>query len=135
MLRALRRIHELIPVVHQRPLLVFRREDVHYSAVDKLDKMSWVDVKKEMVHKNGLHDEVANRIGDYIEYNGTIRNMLHRSDLICTANGNGKAGLDNIALLVSYLEALGAEEKISFNLTCPRPGLLYRIDIRSHLQN
>lgn len=33
------------------------------SAVDKLDKMPWDDVRKEMVDEKGLMPEVADKIG------------------------------------------------------------------------
>jgi histidyl-tRNA synthetase len=33
------------------------------SAVDKLDKMPWADVRKEMVDEKGLAPEVADKIG------------------------------------------------------------------------
>jgi histidyl-tRNA synthetase len=42
------------------------------SAVDKLDKMSWADVKKEMVEEKSLDPEVADKIGGYVELKGTI---------------------------------------------------------------
>lgn len=34
------------------------------SAVDKLDKMSWEDVRKEMVDDKGLAPESADKIGE-----------------------------------------------------------------------
>jgi len=34
------------------------------SAVDKLDKMPWADVRKEMVDEKGLDPEVADKIGE-----------------------------------------------------------------------
>lgn len=35
------------------------------SAVDKLDKMPWADVRKEMVDEKGLAPEVADKIGEW----------------------------------------------------------------------
>ncbi len=40
------------------------------SAVDKLDKMSWVDVKKEMTDEKGLDAAVADKIGEYVKHKG-----------------------------------------------------------------
>lgn len=37
------------------------------SSMDKLDKMSWEDVRLEMVAGKGLAPEVADRIGDYVQ--------------------------------------------------------------------
>ena len=36
------------------------------SAIDKLDKESWEDVKKEMVEEKGLQSEVADKIGEMV---------------------------------------------------------------------
>lgn len=36
------------------------------SSVDKLDKMSWEDVKKEMVEEKRLDESVADRIREYV---------------------------------------------------------------------
>ncbi|XP_004643336.1 probable histidine--tRNA ligase, mitochondrial [Octodon degus] len=37
------------------------------ASMDKLDKISWRDVRHEMVAKKGLAPEVADRIGDYVQ--------------------------------------------------------------------
>ncbi|KAG8891782.1 Cytoplasmic and mitochondrial histidine tRNA synthetase, partial [Tulasnella sp. 408] len=37
------------------------------SAVDKLDKLPWADVKKEMTEEKGLAEDVADRIGEYVK--------------------------------------------------------------------
>ncbi len=42
------------------------------SAVDKLDKMPWADVKKEMVNDKGLSEAVADKIGEYVKLKGRI---------------------------------------------------------------
>ena len=41
------------------------------SAVDKLDKMAWADVKKEMTEEKGLDAAVADKIGEYVKHKGT----------------------------------------------------------------
>ena len=46
------------------------------SAVDKLDKSPWEAVKKEMVVEKGQSEEVADRIGDFVKLNGSIRDVL-----------------------------------------------------------
>lgn len=40
------------------------------SAIDKLDKLPWDDVKKEMVDEKGLDESVADKIGSYIRKKG-----------------------------------------------------------------
>lgn len=40
------------------------------SAVDKLDKSPWAEVKKEMVEEKGLEEAVADKIGEYVKHKG-----------------------------------------------------------------
>ena len=42
------------------------------SAVDKLDKMSWADVRKEMVEEKGLDGAAADRIEKYVKMAGGV---------------------------------------------------------------
>ena len=46
------------------------------SAVDKLDKMPWEDVKKEMVNDKGLSEEVADKIGEYVKLKGKFYSLF-----------------------------------------------------------
>ena len=45
------------------------------SAVDKLDKMAWADVKKEMTDEKGLDSAVADKIGEYVKHKGTTATL------------------------------------------------------------
>lgn len=40
------------------------------SAVDKLDKLPWLEVKKEMTEEKGLDPAVADKIGEYVKHKG-----------------------------------------------------------------
>jgi histidyl-tRNA synthetase len=42
------------------------------SAVDKLDKAPWAEVKKEMVEEKGLDPVVADKIGEYVKLKGIL---------------------------------------------------------------
>ncbi|KAG5930304.1 hypothetical protein E4U42_002228 [Claviceps africana] len=104
------------------------------SAVDKLDKMSWEDVKKEMVEEKGLEAEVADRIGEYVRHAGTISQTLallnSKPELV--ANEQVKRGLDDMTLLATYVDAFGISDKISFDLSLARgldyyTGLIYEV--------
>ncbi|KAK1772869.1 hypothetical protein QBC33DRAFT_522716 [Phialemonium atrogriseum] len=104
------------------------------SAVDKLDKATWIDVKKEMVEEKGLSGEVADRIGEYVRRSGGLREMINllQSDPRLDANESVKAGLDDMGLLVSYLEVLDVVDKVSFDLSLARgldyySGLIYEV--------
>lgn len=104
------------------------------SAVDKLDKMAWPDVKKEMVEEKGLTEDVADRIGEYVRHSGTVTEMvdfLRANETLC-ANESVKAGIEDMALLGSYLQALDVIHKITFDLSLARgldyyTGLIYEV--------
>src|SRR5207302_2011472 len=40
------------------------------SSIDKLDKISWEDVQKEMTSVKGLQLEIAQKIGEFVRLNG-----------------------------------------------------------------
>jgi histidyl-tRNA synthetase len=79
-----------------------------------------------MVQEKGLSDEVADRIGGYVQHSGSIGEMLRfvKSDTALCANKSVKSGLEDLDLLASYLEAFGITDKISFDLSLAR-GLDY----------
>ncbi|CAG8026690.1 unnamed protein product [Penicillium salamii] len=103
------------------------------SAVDKLDKMPWADVRKEMVDDKGLDGEVADRIEKYVMNKGS-RELLESllRDEALNANASAKAGLEDMALMMDYLEAFGVLDKISFDMSLARgldyyTGVIYEV--------
>ena len=90
------------------------------SAVDKLDKLPWDQVKQEMVETKGLESEVADRIHDYVQLKGTWlevlgadiggRDLLEKlkNDSNLVANPLAKQGLEDMSLLFNYLDSLNA---------------------------
>lgn len=104
------------------------------SAVDKLDKAPWAEVKKEMVEEKVLSEETADRIGIYVQRSGSMREMLEalKSDAELCANEAIKAGIADLDLLASYSEAMDITDKISFDLSLARgldyyTGLIYEV--------
>jgi histidyl-tRNA synthetase len=103
------------------------------SAVDKLDKMPWADVRKEMVNEKGLDAEVADRIEKYVMNKGS-RELLDTllKDETLNANATAKAGLEDMALMMDYLEAFGVLDKVSFDMSLARgldyyTGVIYEV--------
>jgi histidyl-tRNA synthetase len=87
-----------------------------------------------MVEEKGLSDEVADEVGKYVLRSGTMREVMKtlKSDQRLDANENVRAGLTDIDLLVSYLEALNVADKVSFDLSLARgldyyTGLIYEV--------
>ncbi|KAH8923491.1 histidyl-tRNA synthetase [Atractiella rhizophila] len=94
------------------------------SAVDKLDKLSWADVKKEMVIDKGLDDAAADKIGEYVKLKGG-NDLLEKlkSDAVLTSNKSALEGLEDMAKLFTYLSAFSVKE-FTFDLSLAR-GLDY----------
>ncbi|EHA99513.1 Histidyl-tRNA synthetase, cytoplasmic [Heterocephalus glaber] len=94
------------------------------SSVDKLDKVSWEDVKNEMVGEKGLAPEVADHIGDYVQQHGgvsLVEQLLQDPKL--SQNKQAMEGLLDVKLLFEYLTLFGIADKISFDLSLARGGV------------
>ncbi|CAD6504175.1 BgTH12-05909 [Blumeria graminis f. sp. triticale] len=95
------------------------------SAIDKLDKLPWEEVRKEMTEQKGLPIEVANKIGEYVVQKGQKDLLLKlKSDEFLHTNLSMSAGIADMELLFDYLEAFNALESVSFDLSLAR-GLDY----------
>ncbi|KAF2824048.1 histidyl-tRNA synthetase [Ophiobolus disseminans] len=106
------------------------------SAVDKLDKMSWSEVKEEMEQK-GLEAEIADQIGAYVVTTGSGRGFSEtldflRSDELLSKNGQVSKGVEEMGLLLRYLTASEITKYVSFDLSLARgldyyTGLIYEV--------
>ncbi|GAA5967302.1 hypothetical protein JCM11641_000506 [Rhodosporidiobolus odoratus] len=95
------------------------------SAVDKLDKMPWADVRKEMVEEKGLDGEVADRIGEYVKLKGGSELVEQlKQDERLSKHKTAMEGLTDMALLFKYLDIYGVTHRMSFDLSLAR-GLDY----------
>ena len=95
------------------------------SAVDKLDKLPWEEVKKEMTEEKGLDIAAAHRIGEYVKLRGgseLVESLLARPEL--AKNTRAKAGLEDLKLLFKYLAVFNVSKHVSFDLSLAR-GLDY----------
>ncbi|KAH8367836.1 hypothetical protein KR084_003306 [Drosophila pseudotakahashii] len=95
------------------------------SAVDKLDKSPWADVRKEMVEEKGLDEAAADRIGEYVRLSGgaeLVEQLL--ADEKLKAVPNAVKGLEGMQLLLKYCSIFGLEKRVSFDLSLAR-GLDY----------
>ncbi|KAL5640420.1 hypothetical protein ACGC1H_007615 [Rhizoctonia solani] len=100
------------------------------SAVDKLDKLPWQDVKKEMVEEKGLAEHVADKIGEYVKLKGGPDLLAQLRSSPLANNESAKAGMDDMDLLFKYLDVFGITHQMSFDLSLARgldyyTGLIY----------
>lgn len=103
------------------------------SAVDKLDKAPWTEVRREMVEEKGLPEPVADAVGGFVCQHG-LRDLLStlqaNSDL--QSNAAAKKGLEDMELLFGYLEAFDVLDKVSLDLSLARgldyyTGVIYEV--------
>ncbi|OCF57888.1 histidyl-tRNA synthetase [Kwoniella mangroviensis CBS 10435] len=96
------------------------------SAVDKLDKLPWSDVKKEMTVEKGLDEKVADKIGQYVGLKGPGHDVLEKlkshSDLMGIPLA--KQGIEDMEILFRYLKVYKVLDKMSFDMSLAR-GLDY----------
>ena len=103
------------------------------SAVDKLDKLPWADVRKEMVEEKELPGDIADKIETYVVRKGG-RDLLEslKTDEELLANASAKAGLEEMALLIDYLETFDVLDRVSFDMSLARgldyyTGVIYEV--------
>ncbi|KAK5041474.1 Cytoplasmic and mitochondrial histidine tRNA synthetase, partial [Cryomyces antarcticus] len=103
------------------------------SAVDKLDKAPWDEVRREMTEEKGLDPDVADKIGGYVVRKGG-RELLEtlKDDEAFAANASAKQGLEEMALLFDYLDVFAVLPRVSFDLSLARgldyyTGVIYEV--------
>ncbi|ORY80382.1 mitochondrial and cytoplasmic histidine-tRNA ligase Hrs1 [Protomyces lactucae-debilis] len=95
------------------------------SAVDKLDKLPWSDVRKEMIDEKGLNPAAADKIGEYVVLSGdhTLLQQLQQ-DARLTSSKKASEGLAEMETLFRYLKVMNVLPRIKFDLSLAR-GLDY----------
>lgn len=103
------------------------------SAVDKLDKTPWAEVRQEMVETKGLDPEVADKIKEYVMLKGgkDLVEKLEKNEALM-ANPKAKLGVEEMSLLFTYLEAWEVADKVNFDLSLARgldyyTGIIYEV--------
>ncbi|XP_015593261.1 histidine--tRNA ligase, cytoplasmic isoform X3 [Cephus cinctus] len=95
------------------------------SAVDKLDKASWEEVRKEMIEEKQLDPVIADKIGVYVSKHGRsdlIKEL--RDDVELMKQATAVEALNALELLLKYCDIYKLTDKISFELSLAR-GLDY----------
>lgn len=103
------------------------------SAVDKLDKSPWEEVRREMTEEKGLDPEVADRIGEFVVQKGgrpLLDNLRQNQQL--QSNESAKAGLADMDLLFTYLQSFSVLDRVSLDMSLARgldyyTGVIYEV--------
>ncbi|XP_011339920.1 histidine--tRNA ligase, cytoplasmic isoform X2 [Ooceraea biroi] len=95
------------------------------SAVDKLDKSPWEEVKKEMTEEKGLDEHTADLVGNYVSQSGGVELIAElRKDKELMKQPAAVQGLNSMELLLKYCDIYKILDKIEFDLSLAR-GLDY----------
>lgn len=96
------------------------------SAVDKLDKASWEEVKLEMVQEKGLAEKSADKIGTYVLFSGPPKKLWQQfnDEKKFGDHKDADVAMGDLKLLFDYLDAMGSLPHVSFDLSLAR-GLDY----------
>lgn len=104
------------------------------SAVDKLDKSPWEEVRREMTEEKGLDAAIADRIGEYVVGRKGSEELLAelQKDEELQGNESAKAGLQDIQTLFKFLKKFGILDRISLDMSLARgldyyTGLIYEV--------
>ncbi|ETE61519.1 Histidyl-tRNA synthetase, cytoplasmic [Ophiophagus hannah] len=95
------------------------------STLDKLDKISWEEVKNEMILEDGISPECVNCISEYVQLHGgpgLVEKLLKDPKLV--QNRLVMEGLEDMKLLFEYLTLFGIIDQVSLHLSLAR-GLAY----------
>ncbi|KAJ2483104.1 Cytoplasmic and mitochondrial histidine tRNA synthetase [Coemansia sp. RSA 2131] len=95
------------------------------SAVDKLDKQPWADVRHEMTEEKGLDGAVADRIGEFVQLRGgaeLLDQLQSMPDLM--RSEKAQQGVREMQAFFKYAEIYGVLDRISFDMSLAR-GLDY----------
>jgi histidyl-tRNA synthetase len=105
------------------------------SAVDKLDKAPWSEVRREMTEEKGLDGAVADEIEGYVtmkEQGGRSLLKTLQADDRLMANARAESGVEDMAQLMGLLDEVDVLEHISFDLSLARgldyyTGVIYEV--------
>ncbi|KAJ2464824.1 Cytoplasmic and mitochondrial histidine tRNA synthetase, partial [Coemansia sp. RSA 2322] len=92
------------------------------SAVDKLDKLPWADVRKEMTEEKGLDDTTADKIGTYVQLRGAGEDLLKKLEAMPELMASKKAqeGMAEMALFFKYARIFNILDWVSFDMSLAR---------------
>ncbi|XP_063304121.1 histidine--tRNA ligase, cytoplasmic-like [Pelobates fuscus] len=95
------------------------------TSIDKIDKIPWDNVRRELIEEKNLFPETVDQIGAYIRLNGGV-DLIDRlyNDSKLSQNKWVMEGLGDLNLLYKYLELFGVADKVSVDLGLAR-GLDY----------
>ena len=102
------------------------------SSIDKLDKEEWEQVRDELINVKGVTEEQADKLKNFVVLKDKPKILLEKLLTMkeFLENEKGKKALDEMTLLIDYLQILDVEKYCTFDLSLARgldyyTGLIY----------
>jgi histidyl-tRNA synthetase len=102
------------------------------SSIDKLDKEEWEQVRTELINVKGVTEEQADKLKTFVVLKDKPKILLEKLLTMkeFLENEKGKKALDEMTLLIDYLQILDVEKYCTFDLSLARgldyyTGLIY----------
>ena len=102
------------------------------SSIDKLDKEEWEQVRTELINVKGVTEEQADKLKTFVVLKDKPKILLEKLLTMkeFLENEKGKKALDEMTLLIDYLQILEVEKYCTFDLSLARgldyyTGLIY----------
>ncbi|MFZ6052276.1 histidine--tRNA ligase [Halocola ammonii] len=76
------------------------------TAIDKLDKIGWEGVSKELTER-GIDDQATEKIREFLNIEGSMKEQLEKVDQMLANSEAGRKGVDELRTIIDYLEAVG----------------------------
>ena len=102
------------------------------SSIDKLDKEEWEQVRTELINVKGVTEEQADKLKNFVVLKDKPKILLEKLLTMkeFLENEKGKKALDEMTLLIDYLQILEVEKYCTFDLSLARgldyyTGLIY----------
>ena len=102
------------------------------SSIDKLDKEPWDKVEKELIEVKGITKEQAEKLKSFVNLKDKPKELLDKLMQMkeLTENEKGKKALNEMSILIDYLQILDVEKYCTFDLSLARgldyyTGLIY----------
>ena len=102
------------------------------SSIDKLDKEEWEKVRTELIGVKGITEEQADKLKTFVMLKDKPKVLLEKLKTMkeFLENEKGKKALDEMTILIDYLQILDVEKYCTFDLSLARgldyyTGLIY----------
>lgn len=97
--------------------------------------MTWEEIKEEMCKDKGLPESVANKIGEFIKYNGSIDVLDQLLNTELGSNEKSEKGLKLLKTFHNYSKILEIDDYIEYNLSLARgldyyTGIIYEVILK-----